>query len=128
MLPQYETMGKAVQQKELKVRAGLFPKNRARLDVIAEILRACSGVAANKSAILLKANLNSVTATCLLKHMLDSGLLDMIVDEEKAVTYIATSHGTSFLERYSDLTAMLAQELTRESKPAKLNQPNGIFV
>lgn len=127
MLPQYEAMDKDVQQKELKVRAGLFSKNRARLDVVADILRTCSG-AANKSAILMKANINSGTATYLLKHMLDSGLLDMIVDGEKVVTYIATTQGTAFLERYSDLTAMLAQELTPESKLAKLNQPNGIFV
>jgi predicted transcriptional regulator len=90
-------------------------KNRGRLDVVADVLRACSAPA-TKNTVLIRANINSVTATYLLAQLMDTHLVDTVVDEDGKVAYIATKQGSAFLLQYENLTTMLTPALVPEMR------------
>ncbi|MDE1858847.1 MAG: hypothetical protein KGI26_07265, partial [Thaumarchaeota archaeon] len=102
----------------LRGRLAAPAKNRGRIDVVADVLSACSSPA-TKNMILIKANVNSVTATYLLAQLMDTRLVDTVVDEEERVTYIATKQGATFLTSYKNLTAMLTSALVPETRTTK---------
>ncbi|MDG7010853.1 MAG: hypothetical protein JRN57_01910 [Nitrososphaerota archaeon] len=122
MLPAYQTEEPTQQaqqaQQSLRGRLAAPAKNRGRLDVVADVLNACS-TPATKNTVLIKANVNSVTATYLLAQLMDTSLVDTVVDEEDRVTYIATKQGAAFLAAYQGLTSMLTRALVPETKIAK---------
>ncbi|MDG6910283.1 MAG: hypothetical protein JRN08_07935 [Nitrososphaerota archaeon] len=119
MLPAYQTEEPEQRaQQRLRTRLAAPAKNRGRLDVVADMLTACSSPA-TKNMILIRANVNSVTATYMLSQLMATRLLDTVVDEENRVTYIATKQGVAFLENYRSLTAMLASELIPETRMEK---------
>ncbi|MDG6990371.1 MAG: hypothetical protein JRM99_02995 [Nitrososphaerota archaeon] len=119
MLPAYQTEEPEQRaQQRLRTRLAAPAKNRGRLDVVADMLTACSSPA-TKNMILIRANVNSVTATYLLAQLMDTRLVDTVVDEEQRVTYIATKQGVAFLENYRSLTAMRASELIPETRMEK---------
>ena len=126
MLPAYQTEEPAQQAREsLRGKSAAVAKNRGRLDVVADVLASCS-TPVGKNAILVKANVNSVTATYLLAQMMDSRLVDTVVDEDQKVTYIATKQGTAFLNSYRGLTMMLTPALVPSTRTPK--QEMGIFA
>ena len=126
MLPAYQTEEPAQQaQQALRGRLAAQAKNRGRIDVVADVLNACSSPA-TKNMVLIKANVNSVTATYLLAQLMDTRLVDTVVDEDQRVTYIATKQGAAFLESYKNLTAMLTSALVPETRTAK--PEIGLFV
>lgn len=82
-------------------------KNRGRLDTVAEIVNSCTG-GANKSRIMLTANVNSIVATELINKLVTSGLLIPRKEEEgNSVAYHSTREGLDFVRKYSDLISML---------------------
>lgn len=93
-------------------------KNRGRLDVVADVLKACVRPS-TKNSVLIRANVNSVTATYLLAQLSDSRLIDTVVDEEGRVTYIATKQGAMFVDSYKNLVTMLAKELVPETRASR---------
>ena len=120
MLPAYQTEEPDQQpQQAVRSRLAAPAKNRGRLDVVADVLSACSSPA-TKNMVLIKANINSVTATYLLAQLMDTRLVDTVVDEENRVTYIATKQGAAFLAAYRNLTTMLASSMVPETRTAKL--------
>lgn len=119
MLPAFETEGGSGEIREgLRGRTVPSAKNRGRLDVVAEVLNACSRPA-SKNAILIRANVNSVTATYLLTRLIDSRLIDTVVDEEDRVTYISTKQGVAFIDAYKTLSTMLTSGLMPETRVTK---------
>ncbi|MDG7018577.1 MAG: hypothetical protein JRN73_09535 [Nitrososphaerota archaeon] len=120
MLPAYQTEEAARQvQGNLRSKLSSQAKNRGRLDVVADILDACSRPA-TKNAILIRANVNSVTATHMLAQMMDTRLVDTVMDEEGRVSYIGTKQGAVFLDSYRNLTAMLTPALLPESRAMRV--------
>ncbi len=95
-------------------------KNRGRLDTVAEILDSCIG-GANKSRIMLKANVNSVVVTLLLERLVSSGLVVPSREDGHFVKYHPTQDGLQFVRKYSELISMLCPELM---PPIRLNEPN----
>jgi predicted transcriptional regulator len=82
-------------------------KNRGRLDTVAEIVNSCVG-GANKSRIMLTANVNSVVATELINKLITSRLLvPRKADDGNSMMYYPTQEGLDFVRKYSDLTSML---------------------
>ncbi|MDG6982825.1 MAG: hypothetical protein JRM74_05150 [Nitrososphaerota archaeon] len=119
MLPAYQTEEPAQQaQGSLRGRLATPAKNRGRLDVVADVLSACSSPA-SKNTVLIRANLNSVTATYLLTQLIDTRLVDTVVDEEGRMSYIATKQGAAFLESYRSITTMLTPALVPETRMAR---------
>lgn len=118
MLRTYEAEEPQQEQGSLRTRTIPKAKNRGRLDVVADVLDACSRPV-TKNAILIRANVNSVTATYVLTQLIDSRLLDTVVDEERRVSYIATKQGAAFIAIYRELTTMLTPALAPETKAAK---------
>jgi predicted transcriptional regulator len=116
MLPALE-VERPVQEDRVNLRGKSVPaaKNRGRLDVVADMVGACFRPA-SKNSLLIRANVNSVTATYLLAQLMDSRLLDTVVDEEGKVAYIATKHGMAFVNSYRNLTTMLTPSLVPETK------------
>jgi predicted transcriptional regulator len=90
-------------------------KNRGRLDTVAEIVKSCFG-GANKSRIMLTANVNSVVATEMINSLMDSGLLSPRKEEGQSVTYHATQEGLEFVNRYSSLVSMLRPGIVAPSR------------
>jgi len=80
-------------------------KNRGRLDTVAEIVNSCNG-GANKSRVMLAANINSIMATELLERLATSGLV-CSKKEGNSVVYRATQDGLDFVNKYSELVSML---------------------
>ena len=80
-------------------------KNRGRLDTVAEIVNSCTG-GANKSRIMLTANVNSVVATELIGKLVSSGLL-VSKSAGNSVIYCSTGEGLDFVRKYSELVSML---------------------
>ena len=117
MLPalQTEERGQHQQQAPLRSKAAVHAKNRGRLDVVADVLDACSATA-TKNTILIRANVNSVTATYLLAQLMDTRLIDTVVDEENRVSYITTKQGAAFLDSYRGLVGMLTPALVPETR------------
>ncbi len=101
-------------------------KNRGRLDTVAEIVNACSG-GANKSRVMLVANVNSVVATELLNKLIDSGLVACI-KEEGSVTFRATPEGISFVNRYTDLISMLSPGTVAQTRLRDLTRVAAAWV
>lgn len=118
MLRTYEAEEPQQEQGSPRTRTIPKAKNRGRLDVVADVLDACSRPV-TKNAILIRANVNSVTATYVLTQLIDSRLLDTVVDEERRVSYIATKQGAAFIAIYRELTTMLTPALAPETKAAK---------
>ncbi len=118
MLRTYEAEEPQQEQGSPRTRTIPKAKNRGRLDVVADVLDACSRPV-TKNAILIRANVNSVTATYVLTQLIDSRLLDTVVDEERRVSYIATKQGAAFIAIYKELTTMLTPALAPETKAAK---------
>lgn len=95
-------------------------KNRGRLDTVAEIVNSCAG-GANKSRIMLMANVNSVVATELISKLVTSGLLDPRREDGSSIMYYSTRDGFDFVRKYSDLTSMLCPGMV---PPTRINDPN----
>lgn len=126
MLRAYQTEEPAQQaQESLRVKSVAVAKNRGRLDVVADVLEACSAPV-SKNSILIRANVNSVTATYLLAQLMDTRLIDTVVDEDQRVVYIATKQGMAFLNSYRGLTMMLTPALVPSTRTPK--QEIGIFA
>jgi predicted transcriptional regulator len=83
-------------------------KRRDKLYIIAEILEiAKDGVL--KTQIMYRANLSFTQLNDYLKFMLKNGLLDKVLLNDKEV-YRATVKGTTFLQRYHEITELLKTE------------------
>lgn len=115
MLPALQTDRRDQRQAPLRSRLAAPAKNRGRLDVVADVLDACAS-ASSKNAVLIRANVNSVTATYLLSQLIGARLIDTVVDDEGRVAYIATKQGAAFLESYRHLTGMLTAALVPETR------------
>jgi predicted transcriptional regulator len=115
MLPALQTQERAQQQAALRSKLAAPAKNRGRLDVVADVLEACSANA-TKNAVLIRANLNSVTATYLLAQLIETRLVDTVVDEEGRVSYITTKQGAAYLDSYRGLVGMLTPALVPDTK------------
>jgi len=96
------------------------PKNRGRLDVMADILNSCRSPS-SKSHIMLFANVNSIVATKMIEKLTETGLLDS-VHEESNVVFLATPKGTGFVAKYIDLQRLISPELV--PLESKVNSPN----
>lgn len=105
-------------QASIREKTALAAKNRGRLDVVADVLSACSRPA-SKNAVLIKANVNSVTATYMLAQLMDTRLIDTLVDEEGRIAYIATKQGAAYLGAYRNLTDMLSSALVPATRAVK---------
>lgn len=105
-------------QVNLRGRQAFAAKNRGRLDVVADVLSACSQPA-SKNMILIRANVNSVTGTRMLAQLMGTRLVDTVVDDEERVTYIATKRGVAYLNEYRSLTQMLSSALVPDTKSAR---------
>ncbi|MDV3244918.1 MAG: winged helix-turn-helix domain-containing protein [Nitrososphaerales archaeon] len=90
-------------------------KNRGRLDTVAEIVNSCNG-GANKSRIMLLANINSVVATELLGKIVASGLVTARREDGASVMYYPTQEGLQFVRRYGDLVSMLCPGMMPPTK------------
>jgi len=95
-------------------------KNRGRLDTVAEIVNSCAG-GANKSRIMLVANINSVVATEMLEKLQASGLVSAKKDGN-SVTYSATKEGVDFVDKYSNLVSMLCPGLVPQTRVSEPNR------
>ena len=121
MLPAYQTQEPQTRaQESFKTKVSVAAKNRGRIDVVADVLSACSRPA-SKNTVLIKANVNSVTATYMLAKLMDTRLVDTVVDEEKKVSYIATKQGMAFLNAYRNLIDMLSSALIPETKALRVD-------
>ena len=107
-----------VTQTKVSTRAHASTKNRGRLDTVAEIVSACNG-GANKSRVMLVANVNSVAATELLNKLVNSGLISC-TKEDNSVVYRATAEGFGFVNKYTDLVSMLCPGTVPQTKVAGL--------
>lgn len=116
MLRAYQAEEAQTKEKEgLRTKSVASAKNRGRLDVVADVLSACSEPA-SKNLVLIKANVNSITATHMLAKLMDTRLVDTVVDEDRRVSYIATKQGVAFLNAYRNLIEMLSSALVPETK------------
>ena len=115
MLPALQTARREELRAPLKSRLAAPAKNRGRLDVVADVLAACAS-AASKNAVLIRANVNSVTATYLLAQLMGTRLIDTVVDDEGRVAYITTKQGEAFLGSYRNLVGMLTASLVPETR------------
>jgi predicted transcriptional regulator len=95
-------------------------KNRGRLDTVAEIVNSCAG-GANKSRIMLVANINSVVATEMLEKLQASALVSAKKDGN-SVIYSATEEGMNFVDRYSNLVSMLCPGLVPQTRVNELSR------
>jgi predicted transcriptional regulator len=123
MLAEYELESKGVQTEEASEtrstsKARSQAKNRGRLDTVAEIVNACNG-GANKSRVMLVANVNSVVATELLNRLVNSGLISC-TKEDNGVIYRATEAGFGFVNKYSDLVSMLCPGTVVQTRLAEM--------
>lgn len=87
----------------------VIPKNRGKLDIIADMIRSCEG-GCTKSTIMLRANLNSVTATNMLKKLVKSGLID-VVEEMGNIIFFPTTKGIKFLKDYENLVTYIGYDV-----------------
>ena len=87
------------------LRAGSTPKNRGRLDIIADIISACMG-GRTKSYVMLRAKTNSVTITNIMKKLLLCGLISA-TEEEGNIMFFPTTRGIDFLRNYEKLLGFL---------------------
>jgi predicted transcriptional regulator len=83
-------------------------KRRDKLSIIAEILETAKD-GTLKTQIMYKANLSFVQLTEYLEYMLKTRLLDKL-DVNRKEVYVATEKGVDFLQRHSELTALLTDE------------------
>lgn len=114
MLPSYEVEeSEEAQQRSVSGQRSLS-KNRSRLDTVADILRSCAA-GANKSRVMLVANINSVVATEMLNKLLVSGLV-LAQEEDNTVVYSATRGGLDFVDAYSRLVSMLCPGLVPRAR------------
>lgn len=95
-------------------------KNRGRIDVMADVLNCCRSPA-NKSHIMLFANVNSIVATRMIEKLTETGLLDS-VHEDGSVVFLATPKGSGFVSRYLELQRMISPELV--PMESKTNNPD----
>ena len=84
------------------------PRRRDKLGIIAEVLEIAKD-GTLKTQIMYKANLSFVQLTEYLEYMLKTRLLDKLDIKTKEV-YVATEKGLDFLQRHSELTALLNEE------------------
>ena len=115
MLPALQTDRREEHHAPLRSKLAAPAKNRGRLDVVADVLDACSS-ASSKNAVLIRANVNSVTATYLLAQLMGTRLIDTVIDGEGKVAYITTKQGSAFLEAYKNLVGMLTASLVPETR------------
>ncbi len=99
-------------------------KNRGRIDVLADILNCCRSPA-NKSHVMLHANVNSIVATRMIEKLTETGLLDSVHDDGNVV-YLATSKGAGFISKYIELQRLISPDLVPVE--AKTHNPNRINV
>jgi predicted transcriptional regulator len=126
MLPGCQTEEQVQKSQEgLRVRTAAPAKNRSRLEVVADVLTACSSPV-SKNTILIKANINSVTATYLMAQLIETRLIDTVVDDENRIMYITTKQGIAFLTSYKNLAMMLKPSLVPETRATK--DEIGLFV
>lgn len=124
MLPALQTDHREEHHAPLRSKLAAPAKNRGRLDVVADVLDACSS-ASSKNAVLIRANVNSVTATYLLAQLMGTRLIDTVIDGEGKVAYITTKQGSAFLEAYKNLVGMLTASLVPETRT---REEIGIFA
>ena len=79
--------------------------------MVCEVLAACNKGGANKSRIMLRANINSLVATNLLTALAECGLIERGRDESGTTRYLCTRRGNDFVNKYLELTSMLCQML-----------------
>jgi predicted transcriptional regulator len=95
-----------------RLRVNSTSKNRGRLDIIADVINACRG-GCTKSYVMLKANLNSTTASNLIKKLLSCGLITL-TEEEGSMIFFPTTRGIEFLRSYEKLLSFLESNVLRE--------------
>lgn len=88
-------------------RASHTSRNRGRLDIIADVINACKE-RCTKSYIMLKANVNSVTATQLIEKLVSCGLITA-TEEDGSMLFFPTARGVEFLLNYERLLVFLDQ-------------------
>ena len=124
MLPALQTDRREEHHAPLRSKLTAPAKNRGRLDVVADVLDACTS-ASSKNAVLIRANVNSVTATYLLAQLMGTSLIDTVIDDEGRVAYITTKQGSAFLESYRNLVGMLTASLVPETR---VREEIGLFA
>lgn len=95
-------------------------KNRGRLDTAAEIVESCVG-GANKSRVMLVANINSIVAGEMLGKLVASGLI-LAREEGISLVYSTTREGLDFVSRYSNLVSMLCPGLVPRTRLNDFNR------
>jgi predicted transcriptional regulator len=83
-------------------------KRRDKLSIIAEILEIAKD-GTLKTQIMYKANLSFVQLTEYLEYMLKTCLLDKL-DVNRKDVYVTTEKGLDFLQKHTELTALLNDE------------------
>lgn len=87
---------------------GPAQKRRERLEIISEILKiAQKGVL--KTQIMYRVNLSFTQLKEYLSHLVRSGLLEGIVNEDR-IRYVSTEKGRELVKKYYDLTTMLRSD------------------
>jgi|BEDMetMinimDraft_2_1075160.scaffolds.fasta_scaffold02864_3 predicted transcriptional regulator len=104
-----------------RLRVNSTSKNRGRLDIIADVINACRG-GCTKSYVMLRANLNSATASDLIKKLLSCGLITL-TEEEGSMIFFPTIRGIEFLRSYEQLLSFLETNVLRERSSGEI----GIF-
>lgn len=93
---------------------------------MADVLNCCRSPA-NKSHVMLFANVNSIVATRMIEALAETGLLDSVHDEGNVV-YLATSRGIGFVAKYVELQHLISPELvpveSKTNNPNRLNSLN----
>ena len=84
------------------------PKRRDKLSIITEILEIAKD-GTLKTQIMYKANLSFVQLTEYLDYMLKTNLLNKL-DINKKDVYVTTEKGADFIQKHTELTALLNDE------------------
>jgi len=122
MLSRYqsETTNESAFVRPNAVSLGTVAKNRGRIDIVADIVMSCQA-GANKSRIMMSANVNSLVATHLIDRLISCGLIVARVNGDRAPYYHSTPEGIAFLRRYTELTGMLCPALVPHTRASDLN-------
>lgn len=103
-----------INKDSVKIAVKTRQRNRGRLDIITDIIRACRE-GCTKSGIMLRANLNTLTASEMLETLTQCKLI-VPLKEEKNIVFFPTSRGIEFLKAYETLLSFLGECLNpRES-------------
>lgn len=98
------------------------PKRRDKLFIVAEILE-ITREGSLKTQVMYRANLSFTQLNNYLKFMLKINLLEKVMRNEKEI-YRATEKGTTFLERYREITELLKTENENNKNNLKIPPPH----